>query len=141
LRDRAYRDIRGEGFDPSAAELQFVLETSHGSQAFAFEDLDRAVLEAGADGLLRLIATTGTAERADTVNVISPPRSHAPGGQREIRWPGERRMTEVHPFAELGRGNRIAGPAVVETGETGCVIPQGWTAEMDQWGALKIWRE
>ena len=50
-------------------------------------------------------------------------------------------MTTVYSYSELAVGKRIDGPALVESAETSCVIPQGWQAEIDPYGALKVWRD
>jgi N-methylhydantoinase A/oxoprolinase/acetone carboxylase beta subunit len=50
-------------------------------------------------------------------------------------------MTAVYSYPELGVGERIDGPALVETAETTCVIPQQWRAETDSYGALKVWQD
>jgi len=57
LRGRAHRDMRGEGFDSATAKLQFVLDSLGGRQ-FVFDglELDEAVVETAAGGLLRLMA-------------------------------------------------------------------------------------
>jgi len=136
------RDMRGEGFEPATAKLQFVLDLSDGRQmAFDGEKLDSAAAEAASGGLLRLMATIEMAGQDDSANVISPPASQAPGVEREIGWAGGRKMTPVYSYSELAVGDRIDGPALVETAETTCVIPQRWRAETDSYGALKVWRD
>ena len=50
-------------------------------------------------------------------------------------------MTPVYSYAELAPEDRIDGPALVETAETTCVIPQDWRAETDSYGALKVWKD
>lgn len=142
LRDRAHRDMRGEGFEPATAKLQFVLDSSDGRQmAFDGEKLDSAAAEAASGGLLRLTATIEMAGQDDSARVISPPASQAPGVEREIGWAGGRKMTPVYSYCELAVGDRIDGPALVETAETTCVIPQRWRAETDSYGALRVWRD
>ena len=142
LRDRAHRDIRGEGFDPDKAKLHFVLDTLDGTQ-FKFDDMewDTVVSEAAAGGLLRLMATLETSGQDDAVPVITPPASQASGDERDIGWAGGRIMTAVYSYCELSEGERIDGPALVETAETTCMIPEQWRAETDSCGALKVWQD
>lgn len=141
LRDRAHRDMRGEGFEAATAKLQFRLDSADGSQTlFDGEDLDSAAAEATAGGLLRLMATIEMAGQADSANVISPPVSQAPGIEREIGWAEGRKMTPIYSYSELAVGDRIVGPALVESAETTCVIPQRWQAETDSHGALRVWQ-
>ena len=142
LSERAHRDMRGEGFDPATAKLQFVLDSLNGSQ-ITFNDVEMkmAAEESVAGGLLRLMATIERAGRDDAVKAISPPASQSGGNEREIGWDGGRKMTTVYSYSELAVGKRIDGPALVESAETSCVIPQGWQAETDSFGALKVWRD
>jgi len=142
LRNRARRDMRGEGFDPSVAELQFMLESADGSQKiFAADKLESAVAEVAQGGLLRLMATIEMAGQDDSASAISPPASQACSVERETGWAGGKRMTPVYSYSELEEGDRIDGPALVESAETSCVIPQQWRAEADAYGALKVWRD
>jgi len=142
LTDRAHRDMRGEGFEPAKAKLQFVLDSSDGRQmAFDGEKLDSAAAETASGGLLRLMATIEMAGQDDSATVISPPASQAPGVEREIGWAAGRKMTPVYSYSELAVGDRVDGPALVETAETTCVIPQRWRAATDSYGALKVWRD
>jgi N-methylhydantoinase A/oxoprolinase/acetone carboxylase beta subunit len=142
LRDRAHRDMRGEGFDPATAKLQFVLDSPNGSQ-FTFDgmEMDKATAESASGGLLRLMATIERARQDNAASGISPPASQSSGSEREIGWDGGRKMTSVYSYSDLAEGQRIVGPALVESAETSCVIPQGWLAETDSYGALKVWQE
>jgi N-methylhydantoinase A/acetophenone carboxylase len=142
LKDRVRRDMRGEGFDPSTATLEFMLELADGSQiTFESGQLDSSVAEATSGGLLRLMATIEMAGQDDSAGLISPPASQAPGVEREIGWDDGKKLTPVYSYCELAEGKRIDGPALVETAETSCAIPQQWRAEKDPHGALKVWRE
>jgi N-methylhydantoinase A len=142
MRDRAHRDMRGEGFDPALAKLLFVLDSPDGKQfTFADMELDSKVGEAARGGLLRLMATIESGGRDDALAGITPPPSQAGGDKREIGWADGRSMTAVYSYPELAAGERIDGPALVETAETSCVIPQRWCAETDAYGALKVWQE
>ena len=142
LSDHAQRDMRGEGFDPSMAKLQFVLESAAGGQMeFDGEDPQAKVVESACDGLVRLMATIDMSEPDGAASQILPPVSRAPGFEREIAWPGGRKMTPVYSYRDVAMGQRLQGPALVETAETTCVIPPGWCAEKDRYGALKVWQD
>jgi N-methylhydantoinase A/acetophenone carboxylase len=142
LRDSAHRDMRGEGFDAAKAKLQFVLESSDGKQfAFDNEELEKAVVESAPCSLLRLMATIETSGQDDTAARITPPASKTGGDEREIAWDSGKNMTAVYSYPELAVGERIDGPALAETTETTCVIPRQWCAEIDSYGALKVWRD
>jgi N-methylhydantoinase A/oxoprolinase/acetone carboxylase beta subunit len=142
LRNRALRDMRGEGFDPSAAKLRFVLENSQGEQLpFTWQELGTLSVDLTSGGLLRLMATLEKTGPDGSISEISSRASQTPGMKREVVWPGGRSMTAVFSYPRLEPGERVAGPALVETAETTCVIPGAWQAATDRHGALKVWRD
>jgi N-methylhydantoinase A len=57
---------------------------------------------------------------------------------RELRIDGERLSAEVHRRADLGAGQAIAGPAIVDQEDTTTLILPGWTARVDRIGTLDI---
>jgi len=140
LKDRALRDMRGEGFDPFSAKLQFVFEPSKGEKLIFDDDgLLKAASEAACEGLLRLIATIEMSN-PEGDSEISARASRAREEAREIGWSSGRAMTAVYSYPELKQAETIHGPALVETSETACVIPPGWHAEKDSYGALRVWK-
>jgi N-methylhydantoinase A/acetophenone carboxylase len=142
LKSRALRDMRGEGFDPATAKLEFMLESIDGSQvALDSENLKSPLAGPVSGALLRLMATIENTGQVGADNGMTPPASNVCGAEREIGWPGRRLMTGVHSYSEVEKGTIITGPALVETAETSCVIPQHWRAETDSFGALKVWRD
>lgn len=142
LTDRAHRDMRGEGFDPGAARLQFLLDAVDGSHwDFDAGNPDSGAVEACTGGLLRLMATIESAEQDNPLGGIAPPASRAGGSEREIGWVDGRMKTATRCFINIAEGDRIEGPALAETAETTCVIPPQWHAEKDKYGALKVWRD
>jgi N-methylhydantoinase A/oxoprolinase/acetone carboxylase beta subunit len=38
-------------------------------------------------------------------------------------------------------GKKVSGPLVIESGETTCVVPAGWTAEKDSYGAICVTKD
>jgi N-methylhydantoinase A/oxoprolinase/acetone carboxylase beta subunit len=119
-----------------------VLDSLNGSQlTFDGMEMNEATAESASGGLLRLMATIESAGQDDALTGISPPASQSSGSEREIGWNGGRKMTSVYSYSDLAEGQRIEGPALVESAETSCVIPQGWQAETDSYGALKVWQE
>lgn len=140
---RARRDVRGEGFDPSEARLRCVLETLEGEEhkfdpEAGLETKELANLK---DGLVRLTATLETVG-SDGGSVSPPPPENSKSitAEREVTWQSGRKQTHVYSFDGVGIGKRILGPAVLETGEMSCVIPEGWIAEKDDCGALVVRR-
>jgi N-methylhydantoinase A/acetophenone carboxylase len=144
LSERARRDMRGEGFDPDAATLRFSLESPRGSLTdLTPAQLDRLETDGDRHGLLRLTATLGVPGQDGQMHDsgIRPVASLATGSEREVCFAGGRRRCAVYAYHELSAGQHVNGPALVESSETTAVIPPGWLAEIDQYGALKAWRQ
>ncbi len=112
LRERALRDMRGEGFaadavviDEGPANGTVTLRASAALEHFRFA--------AGATG--------GSA---------GPPRE-----SRNVHWPGTGDAdTPIHEAAALTGGAQIAGPAIVEAPDTTIVVPAGWSFAIDEYG-------
>ena len=47
----------------------------------------------------------------------------------------------MYERASLGRGDRVAGPAIVEQPDTTVLVPEGDVADVDRFGNLLIKRE
>jgi len=60
--------------------------------------------------------------------------------KRDIYWPDlkKRRATPVYDGELLVNGNRIKGPAIVETADTAVVVHPGTTLELDALGNFEI---
>ena len=108
LTDHAQRDMRGEGFDPATARLQFLLDASDGSHSHLMAmSLDSAALAASTGGLLRLMATIETANPDDSRGGIRSSSQPCRRSEREIGWAGGRRVTAVHSYRDLGGGTGL----------------------------------
>jgi N-methylhydantoinase A len=57
-------------------------------------------------------------------------------GERPAYLPERRRFrkTPVFDGERLGHGNRLRGPAIIESANTSILVPQGWRAEYDAMG-------
>lgn len=138
---RAQRDIRGEGFDPASAKIRAVVEKPDGKrieldlQAIA-EEKEVAGLN---DAILRVTATLGR-EQAEQNIVSIASAATAGSAQREVIWERGSEPTPVRSFAGLEAGKKMSGPCLIESGETTCVVPHGWSAEKDQYGAIRVER-
>ena len=84
---------------------------------------------------LRLIATVPV-ERPELAEGPPPDTQEPP--TRRVSFRGEWRKTPVHDRESLGKGSRISGPAVVEFRESTCVVPPGWSGEVDGAGTLVL---
>jgi N-methylhydantoinase A len=60
--------------------------------------------------------------------------------KRDIYWPdlGKRRSTPVYDGEALAAGNRIAGPAIVETADTTVVVQPGSKLRVDELGNFEL---
>jgi N-methylhydantoinase A len=70
-----------------------------------------------------------------------PPDGQAKSGTRETHFGDSWREVPVLDRREMGRGSRVAGPAIVEFAESTCVVPPGWGGEVDGAGTLVLRKE
>jgi N-methylhydantoinase A len=64
-----------------------------------------------------------------------------PIGARRVWQDGRPLQARVYDRASLGRGDRVAGPAIVEQPDTTVLVPDGDVADVDRFGNLIIKRE
>jgi N-methylhydantoinase A len=84
---------------------------------------------------LRLVATVPAA-RPEVA--AEPSRGARPAGRRSVNLDGRWREVEVLARGELGEGDRLQGPAVVEFAEATLLLRPGWQAVVDQAGTLVL---
>jgi N-methylhydantoinase A len=91
---------------------------------------------------LRLRATAATPRPALTVarKLASKPRREALRGRRPIYWADLKKAvsTPIFDGARLAPGNRIRGPAVVETTDTTVAVHPGRRLAVDRFGNFEI---
>ena len=61
-------------------------------------------------------------------------------GNRAVRFKGETLQAEILDRVKMPKGHTAKGPAVIESLESTILIPQGWQAEMDSDGYIRITR-
>lgn len=123
LRARALRDMRGEGFGADDVTLDVRTVGSNGSSTLVVE----AVRE--------MPHLAFDAQEA-------PESAPTPTADTEVHWPDHGPVTTaIFDRAELPRGARITGPALVESGETTCAVPPGWSLRIDEYNAERLTRE
>lgn len=123
LRERAMRDMRGEGFAAEEVEITTRTAAANGSSTL--------ILEAVRPMPHLAIEATAVAESEAT-----------PTAEAEVRWPGSGPTpTAIHDAAALTPGATLAGPALVESAETTCAVPPGWSLRIDEYGASRLRRE
>jgi N-methylhydantoinase A/oxoprolinase/acetone carboxylase beta subunit len=108
LQAAALRDMRGEGFAPR--EVTVELERVR----------VRAVAPLEHHEFTRVAAFNGAPKSVD---------------RRDVHWPGAGvTPTQIYSLAGVPPRHRIDGPAIVESDDTTCVIPDGWSFEIDEYG-------
>jgi N-methylhydantoinase A len=81
-----------------------------------------------------------------TVAGVEPSLSEEPGdgaqpsGEREARFGSEAVGVPVYDRADLGAGDELEGPAIVELAEATCVLRPGWRARVDDTGTMVLTR-
>jgi len=123
LRERALRDMRGEGFATDEVEIATRTAGANGSATLILEAVRR---------MPHLAIETGdvTVAAAD------------PATKVEVRWPGSGSApTGIYDGESLAPGATLAGPALVESSETTCAVPPGWSLRVDEYGASRMRRE
>ncbi len=110
------RDLAAEGFDPDQAETAVEFETD----------------DEGRPELVRVRVR-------QPLGSFEPPRRQAPStvppAQREmLPLSGESVSAPVYDWDGLSPGERIEGPAVAAGGSMTCLVPPGWTLEIDEYG-------
>jgi N-methylhydantoinase A/acetophenone carboxylase len=148
LEDQAVRDIRGEGLDPGRIESAIALVANHPDgerRLLAASSSLPAALEHAGDAYVE--ATRPSLDAADVVvealqlraivplpnpehpvsELRGPDASHARKAERPVHWDTTPTTTPVYEYGALEPGNRVSGPAVVESVDTTYAIPAGWT--------------
>lgn len=138
LTDRARRDIRGEGFDESACTFSFQLETADGDvHSLASGSVpDSPQLSVVAEGVLALKATAQQPQ--ETGSALQWTGDGTGNSKRPVTWGTGLHDTPVLSFFSLKEKEEVAGPVLLESGETCCAVPKGWRASRDAFGAVRV---
>ena len=143
------RDLAGEGFDPDEAETETEVELD-------VRDGDLYRTARGASAAEALAGLPGAAHvdvvrvrvRRHLASCEPPPRSgpaaaeHGePPGRTLLLPDGSTARVPVYDWAGLGPGRRVAGPALAAGGSMTCLIPAGWTLDVDDFGDGTLARE
>jgi N-methylhydantoinase A/oxoprolinase/acetone carboxylase beta subunit len=145
LAERALRDMRGEGIDPSAVSLRLEAEVSGTNGAVEAVDLgdataagavtERLQAQPGEPRLVRLKAIAPG--RRGVLETRGPGRSE-PRTSRAVAWRAKPESTPVYDWDALGAGAVIEGPAIVESQHTTVPIPPGVAARIGDLGELAL---
>jgi N-methylhydantoinase A/oxoprolinase/acetone carboxylase beta subunit len=143
LRDRALRDMRGEGVDAAQVSLRLEAEVSaDGGRVEAVDLGDVTDLVAGAERLrshakkLRLIRLKAVVpgRRGELLKSGGgEARAHA---KRDVAWSSRAKPTPVYDWDGLQAGATIDGPAIVESRHTTVPLAPGVRARVGELGEL-----
>jgi N-methylhydantoinase A len=136
---RAQRDIRGEGFDPASAKVRAVVERPDGSSIELEAQAVAANKEVAGlkDAILRVTATLDRTHTEQNILSSGSPAVRA-ATPRDVTWEQGSELTPVWSFRGLEIGKKVSGPCLIESGETTCVVPHGWSVEKDKYGAIRV---
>jgi N-methylhydantoinase A/acetophenone carboxylase len=159
--DSAKRDMRGEGFAPD--QLMFTLElgiNGKGGLHFVESPLIYLELEDEAKRLAELYASRSGKDSGELIieNIIlkaTCPTHHyqlptfkeqgtdpkkAQKGVRDVYWGKSHIKTAIYERDLLKYGNRIKGPAIIESPDTTYVVPPNWSYTVDKYlnGILEV---
>jgi N-methylhydantoinase A/acetophenone carboxylase len=164
MRHDAGRDMRGEGFAGDAVrfELRLHLRTADAAEVVVtlpgLPAVDAALAQAtqalreqggakvagamlGSAGLLAS-ATVPHCELAEVPPAAEPVTAAAKGRRAVcLDEAGDPREVPVFTRERLGRGHRLAGPAIVESSQTTLFVPQGWRLEVDRFNHVVLHRD
>ena len=93
------------------------------------------------DAPLELVTLRAAAVRPGPAVTLPPLRAvgaGTPSGRREIRVAGETVEAAVYAEDALAPGFELEAPAIVEYGQTTCLVPPGWSAHVDRHGLLRL---
>lgn len=122
LVSRAMRDMRGEGV--AADDIELTIDR------FERDGVDWVAVEAS-----HTMPHLDLSRRAD----VTDPSAVAARTSAPVRWPGRGALdTVVVARAGLRPGETLAGPALIDSPETTCAVPPGWTIAVDGLGTLRL---
>jgi N-methylhydantoinase A len=114
-----------------------LLAAFHRAHEHAFGHADR---EAPAE-IVNLRVQLRAARPRVPLGEVAAGAAPAPRARRRIWLDGRRVEAGVFDRAALGRGARVAGPAIVEQPDTTVLVPTGHVGEVDRFGNLLLRRE
>lgn len=146
LVDAARRDIRGEGFDQTAATLTVSANDDDGKTLFVdapISDIARRIealkLASGSPVVLALSASCEVPKPGlPTLPDDAGAPDHASVGPREVILPDGRRSVEVYSRDNLRDGAELSGPCLIESSGSTYLVPAGAMCTVDRFGTAII---
>lgn len=121
LVDHAERDLRGEGFDPRTARLDWEVRDGDGTRHHAEGSVEQALV-----GTPQLVRLTASAPLPSLERQTPRPTGTASGG-------GDRGGLPVHDWTSIV-GATVTGPALVDDGAFTWLVGPGWSLAVDAHG-------
>lgn len=155
LRNTGIRDLLGEGIKPEGAECSVELEVSRVDgpnvtlkcPQLHFADIDdlrsklASDLPAGKAGVEVVQVRVGKTIPKSTVSLRElGPHDPRPAflGNRPVGYGSANGEAKIYKWESLRPGNRVEGCAILQSDNSTYFVPNGWSAELDQYGNLAL---
>ncbi|MDY0067877.1 MAG: hydantoinase/oxoprolinase family protein, partial [Steroidobacteraceae bacterium] len=142
--DAAARDVKAEGFSVEAAVAKLEAVNQETGEALWRHDgmrlpeasralssvLDQVVSIAKSSGDVLLVLTTVIPSHREEGRHAKPAAVSGAGaaaGERAVDWGAGSAPTAIHPASSVSHGQKIAGPALVVSGDQTIAVPPGWS--------------
>ena len=152
MRAEAARDLAGEELDLAKAQFTLELDVRQSSGEIVTASLPvgggldgaaaKKAIGRGTLELARLRATYPVGGHAPEASALGDAdASVARAGSRTVRWVGKAVETPIYQWEGLRPGNRVSGPAVVESAHTTYLVGPTWQMQKDEFGNGKLTRQ
>lgn len=154
MRNTGIRDLLGEGIKPEGTECSVELEILQANGTtltlkcpqlhFASindlrRNLDRNLVEKDSIEVVRVRIRRAISKPLATLKELG---SHDPAaaflGKRPLAYGSGNGEAQIYRWELLCPGHKVEGCAVLESGNSTYFVPEGWSAEIDQYGNLQL---
>jgi N-methylhydantoinase A/acetophenone carboxylase len=149
LVDTARRDMKGEGLDPESMTLSVSVSGGDGERLGETDDLTTTLggvaagVAAGASVVVELSAVCPVqkAELPDEPSAGGHDAEQARTKERDVVLETGPRTVGVYAREQLQTGDVLSGPALIESGETTYLVPEGMRCTVDRFGSAVLTQE
>lgn len=152
FRERARRDMEGEGFEPDETEFTWSIDGIRDNDAQPLAEPDADEAEAiladtmpDYDQVVLTLTAEATLPTHSFVQRQAVEGDHEPVSESEIVWTTTDGMatepTPVYDYREIDGQVSATGPAVVRDTSTTYAIPPDWAYEINEYGHMIMTRE
>lgn len=152
FRERARRDMEGEGFEPDETEFTWSIDGIRDNDAQPLAEPDADEAEAiladtmpDYDQVVLTLTAEATLPTHSFVQRQAAEGDHEPVSESEIAWTTTDGMatesTPVYDYREIDGQVSATGPAVVRDTSTTYAIPPDWAYEINEYGHMIMTRE